>query len=193
MESTVITKFNYKGHDVRFAFDEDEAYIFVEDGEKLEHLFIKRDPALTFKPVACKRITVNEPGKEPKEHLVASAHRAKLFGECEHYPKANEFFYFYLWLWGVVCQAHREYVYLRQDHGERYYAPEFRQELLQNAKRAKDHAENRIEIEQFIIDELSKSQDEEVTFTFIKPEMKHPATPPSGRDTAEAIVVPPGA
>ena len=192
MQSTIISVFNFKGHDVRFAFDEDEAYIFVEDGRKLEHLFIKRDPTLTFKPMVCKRIIVNEQGKEPQEHLVASVHRAKLFGECEHYPKANEFFYFYLWLWGVVCQAHREYVYLRKDNGDKYHAPEFRQELIRNAERAKDHAENRIEIEQFIIDELGKSKDEEVTFTFIKPGMKYPAQP-SGRANAEATDAPPEA
>ena len=44
MQSTIISVFNFKGHDVRFAFDKDEAYIFVEDGKKLEHLFIEDDP-----------------------------------------------------------------------------------------------------------------------------------------------------
>ncbi len=108
MQSTIISVFNFKGHDVRFAFDKDEAYIFVEDGKKLEHLFIEDDPTLVFDPVISKKITVNQPGKIPQEHWVAPI-ITKLFAQCDHYPKAEEWFYFTIWLHEVVWQAHREH------------------------------------------------------------------------------------
>jgi hypothetical protein len=187
MKSTAITVFKYKGHDVRFAFDEDEAYIFVEDGKKLEHLFIKKDPALVFEPKIAKKIIVREPGKDPKEQWVASIYRGDLFSKCHHYPKTDEWGYFIIWLLGVIRRAHREYVYLRNDNGTKFCDQDFRKEVIDNARSSKLNAENRVEIEQFFIDELSKSPGEEVTFTFIDPKVEY-ATPilPSGRANAEA-------
>jgi hypothetical protein len=108
MSSTVISVFEYKGHAVRFAFDEDEAYIFVEDGKKLEHLFVEDDPTLVFDPVSTKTISIGTSGGNLQDHKVAPM-KTKLFAQCNHYPKAEEWFHFTIWLHKVVWQAHREY------------------------------------------------------------------------------------
>ncbi len=163
MDYAIISTFNFKGQDVRFAFNDDDTFIFIEDSEKLHHFFSATFSPKLMDPKDIITISVKEPGKDPEEHKVASIFGSGVFHFCSHWEGTDTYWEIYHWLYGVK-NSNSEYKWFMKENAARYHDPKFRRETLEQACKFKNLAEQMVLKERFFIDMMSKSADKETTF-----------------------------
>ena len=171
MREPIIAQFKFKDQDVRFAFDDDDTYIFIEDAQKLHDNFGDEMLSTILAPEDIITISVKEPNKEPQEHKVVSIFRSRLFSISSHLKDSDTYWEINHWLYGVMG-TNSEYKWFKKDNADRYSDPEFREKHLAHAYKMRGYAEQMVLKEQFFIDLMSKAADEEVTYEFLDPEDK---------------------
>lgn len=170
MEYAIVETIDYQGQTVRCAFDHDETYIFIEDAGKLHYDFSEKFLRERMDPEDVKTIVVKGPNADPQEHLVVSIEESRLFSFASHWETTDTYWELYLWLHDVMTTNY-EYRKFLKDNAERYRDKEFRLKHLDHAYKFRNFAETMVLKEQFFIDTLSKSADDETTFEFLNPGM----------------------
>ena len=167
MKYAIISTFNFKGQDVRVAFD-DDAYIFLEDAERLHHLLSEKSLIDLINPKDIFTIIATEKGKAPQEQKVFPFY--KMEGYIGNPPDiaAESYDKFQIFIWGVEMAT----IHLKNLISNQFVDlkdPATRDEMLEKAYRSQFSAQVDVISADFFIDFWSRPLEEVITFEYLEP------------------------
>jgi hypothetical protein len=168
MKNPIVHTFNFQGHDVRVAFDKD-AYIFLEDAERLHHLFSEKSLFEFIDPNDIFTIIVNEERTAPQEQKVFPIYKMEEHIETPPDIAAESYDRFQIFIWGVDM-AKSQFKHLIKHNINDLKDPAWRDEMLEKAHSWSFAAQVEVVSGNFFIDFWSKSPEEIITYEYLDPD-----------------------